>query len=178
MGEINFKPKQKKNGAVIVFPRKQRPVNFERIAVLISSLAERRLAKSERVELGAAISSKIDYLEQNLAGNASGLVRAVESFVRAIAGDREDVISGTGIVFRNGSSEEIRLKNGEAAKESAKEKIERIIEGSAKAAQDDLIFLKQALETIRESGVLPENDLIKLREVIENNTYWRFIDVV
>ena len=167
-----------KTGVVVLFPKNQGRTNFERMSVLLSSLGKRRLLRHEMVELIRSIESKIDYVRRDLADGSAGLRRALKSFLMAIAGDRKDALPITAIVYKGGSGLEIRLSQSEASEEGAKEKIEQIIEGSIKSAEFDLVFLREVLEKLGNSEELDDFDLARLREIVENNTYWRFIDVI
>ena len=162
---------------VIKFPKRQRIPSFESVSVLLSTIGSRTLDQQEAKQLCEAISAKIDYLETDLEKDAAVLRRGVESYVHTMAGGRQDELSGSGVHFRNMSSKsEVILESGEADRAEAKGKIDAIVEGCVAAARDDMKFLKSALKNIKEDRTLNDADLSKLKDILQGNTYWRFLE--
>ena len=131
--------------------------------------------------LRKTIIKKIDSLEKDLGNNACNLRKAVDSFVRTIAGTRKDELSGTGVELRNTSNSKevlVHLENGEAAKEEANGKIERIIRECINTASEDVLFLKDISEKLQQNSALSQEEVSRLKGIIKENSYWRFIDVV
>lgn len=156
-----------KEAKVIPFPKRQQPPpRFDSVSVLISSFEAR--------ELAGMISAKAEALERDLADDAKALKEGVTSFVVTMAGGRQDELSGAGVRFKSPSSE-IILKSGEADDPASKVKIDAILDGCLTAARDDLALLKRA-QKMKDPSSLSPDDLARLKDILEKNTYWRFLE--
>ncbi len=129
--------------------------------------------------LARGIDGKIEYLERDLDGGGAVLRRGVESFVRGMAGGKKDELGASGVVFRSladPSKIEVSLESGEASREEARGKIERIVQGCITAARADLAFLRSVKKALDTGAQIPQADLAKARNILDNNTYWRLIE--
>jgi len=146
--------------------------SFGSLRVLLSEIESRTPTKEENLLLIEEVSAKIRKLDSDLDGNGKELRRHVTSYVQTIAGSRDDELSGMGLVFDDGKTNVV-FEAGDA--DNAKEKISTVIEACLAAAQKDRSFLKEILSEL-EANSLPEEKVPKLREILGNNTYWRFLE--
>lgn len=170
-----------KKSNVIPFPKKKpRAPPFEEVSVLLSSLESRKLEAGEAKELGRAMDAKIGMLEGDLAKNGKALRDAVESYVRTMASDRPDELAGSGIAFMDRKEPKrvlVGLESGEASRKGSEKKIDAIVEGCSEAAKEDLAFLKEAAAKVKGERRLPADQLSRLKEILERNSYWRLLQI-
>jgi hypothetical protein len=131
----------------------------------------------------AAIDAQIENLEQKLADNARALRSEVKEYVRQMTSkrlDRQDGFANVSVVFRKPSDPKqiiVRLESDEADEDSGKGKMEKMVAWCISVAKSDLSFLKRTSEAIKKNGAVPEDDRKRLKEILENNSYWRFIEL-
>ncbi len=168
--------KEAKEAKVIPFPgRKRQAPRFDSVSVLISSAEAGGPDKAGARELAESVSLKAESLESDLANDGKALKEGVVSYLVTMAGGRQDELSGAGVRFK-GPSSEVVLKSGEADDPGSKGKIDAIVEGCMAAAKDDLEFLRRTLKSLKDPQPLPGKDAARLKDILEKNTYWRFLE--
>jgi hypothetical protein len=149
---------------------------FKSVGVLLSAIESGSITPDDKKMLLGKIREKINTLEAELAGDGKGLGARVQSYLRTMAGGREDELSGSGVDFRVPQRKlEINLAAGEAEKKSSTKKIERIISECKTLAQEDLVFLEKTLKKLRSSELDPP-EISQLKSILGNNTYWRYLE--
>ena len=149
---------------------------FKSVGVLLSEMGSGSIAPDDRKLLLSKMREKVRTLKAELDGDGTALRSRVVSYLRTMAGGREDELSGSGVDFRVPEKKiEISLEPGEADKKSASRKIDRIVAECTALAAEDLEFLESASKKVRTSS-LDDSEIEQLRSVLENNTYWRFLE--
>ncbi len=132
-----------------------------------------KLDEGQKTALIDKITAKLRTLEGELAFDAEGLRRAVETYVLQMAGSAQPA---AGLVFTSLDSRTvITLERGEAERREAEGKIERIVKGCMEAAKNDFSFLETALESVKANGSITDDEYKRLDEIFHYNTYWRLL---
>lgn len=150
---------------------------FETVSVHLSHIENRTGSSEDRKVVAMEVSRMIKTLESELGDVGDGLRRHVESYLVIMASGVPDPLSPAGVKYHNPQGgAAITLGDGEAAKPEAKKKIDAIVSRCMAAAKSDLEFLNDALSILEAGGSLPEEKLKELREILGQNTYWRFFE--
>lgn len=160
-----------------LIPGGDSPRFTSRVGSLLSEIEHGGTSITQMRELSASIRSKIAYLESKLAHDAKTLRQDVQSFLVAMASSRKDELSGSGINFKDPTDPAkiaVRLESGETDSSEAQPKIDLIIAGCIEVANTDLAFLRTV--SLKQGRTISADQLSKLRDILENNTYWRFIE--
>jgi hypothetical protein len=122
------------------------------------------------------ITKKLQTLEGELAFDAEGLRREVETYALQMAGSSQPEIA-KGLVFHSLDSRTvITLGPGEAEKRESEAKISKIVEGCIEAAKDDFAFLGTALEDVKTKGSITDEEYKRLDLIFHYNTFWRLLE--
>lgn len=164
------------SNVVDITARLPRSNSFKSVGVLLSAVQSGSISSDDKRLLLAKIREKIKTLKQELDSDGKGLDARVRSYLLTIAGGQEDELSGSGVDFRVPERKlEISLAAGEADKKSASKKIERIVAACGELAAQDLEFLEAASTKLKTSE-LESADIERLKTVLEQNTYWRYLE--
>lgn len=132
------------------------------------------LDEGQKVALIDKITAKLRTLEGELAFDAEGLKREVETYVLQMAGSAQPA---AGLVFRSLDSRTvITLERGEAERREAEGKIKRIVDGCVEAAENDFAFLESALENVKTKGSITDEEYKRLDAIFHYNTFWRLLE--
>lgn len=157
-----------------------RPRTFtSRVEVLLSEIERGGTSRAQIQELSESIKAKIAFLESKLAHDAKDLREGLQSFLVVMPSSRKDELSGSGVVFKDPSNPTkivVRLENGETDSPTAQPKIDRITASCIEVAKSDLEFLRGILLSLKQSKSVPADQFPKLRDILEHNSYWRFIE--
>lgn len=148
------------------------------VEVLLSEIEHGGSSRAQIRELSESIKAKITFLESKLANDAKDLREDLQSFLVVIASSRQDELRGSGVVFKDPSdpTQFVHLENGETDSPAAQPKIDRIIASCIDVANSDLEFLRTVLTSLKQSKSIPADRFSKLRDILENNSYWRFVE--
>ncbi|MFH1520527.1 MAG: hypothetical protein ABID61_02700 [Candidatus Micrarchaeota archaeon] len=154
------------------------PFDSYATSVLISEIERGGVSSTKLRELSTSIRSKIASLESELEHDAKDLRSGLHSFLVAMASSRKDELRGSGVVFRDPSDPKITvsLVSGETDSSTAQTKIDTIIASCIEVARADIEFLQVVLVSIEQSRSVPPDQLPKLKDILEKNSYWRFVE--
>lgn len=147
--------------------------------VLLSELEHGGQSRTMLRELAVQIRAKVSFLETQLADDAKNLRAGLQSFLKTMASSRKDELSGSGVDFRDPSDPTrvaVRLVNGETDTPAAQSKIDDIIDSCVEVANSDVEFMRGILVSIRDKGSIPKDQFTQLKAILENNSYWRFVE--
>ncbi len=123
------------------------------------------------------MTQKLRTLEGELAFDAEGLRRQVETYLLQMAGSAQPEGVKGGVVFRTpGSGTVITLERGEAELRESESKIKRIVEGCIAAAKEDFAFLEATLQNVNDKSSITDSEYKRLDEIFRYNTYWRLLE--
>ncbi|MFH1785759.1 MAG: hypothetical protein ABH842_04995 [Candidatus Micrarchaeota archaeon] len=155
------------------------PFNRSRTEVLLSEIQTGGPSYMKIRELSKQIKSKIAFLEAELADDGKNLRSGLQNFLAVMASSRKDELTGSGVDFRDPSDPKkvaVSLVSGETDSPEAQPKIDQIIASCIEVAKSDVEFLREVLISTRDKGSVTHEQFPKLKDILENNSYWRFIE--